>query len=303
MRIVSGIGVETARALASVHAHVIITARDMARGAEVVDELKKSTGNDQIEVMELDLNSLQSVRTFVEQFRARNLPINILICKCTIQSFTLIKRNLGNAGVMACPAGKTADGFETQFGVNHLAHFLLVTSLVPELKAGKPSRVVVVSSIANRRGGINWDDVNWENNYDKWAAYGQSKTANILFARQFNKLYSSEGVQAFSLHPGGIMTNLLKFVPKEEQQAMGFFNEDGTVVDRFKTVEQGASTSVYAALAPELEGHGGEYLENCAISKGLNTNFKEFWGMGQHAVDTESDERLWKLSEELVAAK
>jgi NAD(P)-dependent dehydrogenase (short-subunit alcohol dehydrogenase family) len=210
---------------------------------------------------------------------------------------------LGNAGVMACPYGKTVDGFETQFGVNHLAHFLLATSLVPELKAGKPSRLVVVSSLANRRGGINWDDINWEKNYDKWLAYGQSKTANILFAKQFNKLYASEGIQAYALHPGGIMTNLIQYLTREEQEKMGWFKEDGTPQDRFKNVEQGASTSVYTALAPELDGHGGEYLENCAISKGINTDPKEFWGMGPHAVDMESAERLWKLSEELVASK
>jgi NAD(P)-dependent dehydrogenase (short-subunit alcohol dehydrogenase family) len=204
---------------------------------------------------------------------------------------------------MVCPYGKTIDGFETQFGVNHLAHFLLTTSLVPELKAGKPSRVVVVSSLANRRGGINWDDVNWEKNYNKWLAYGQSKTANILFAKQFNKLYSSEGIQAYSLHPGGIMTNLVRYLPVEEQQAMGWFKEDGTLVERFKTIEQGASTSVYTALAPELDGRGGEYLENCAISQGVNTEPNTFWGMGPHAVDMESAERLWNLSEQLVAAK
>jgi NAD(P)-dependent dehydrogenase (short-subunit alcohol dehydrogenase family) len=204
---------------------------------------------------------------------------------------------------MACPYSKTIDGFETQFGVNHLAHFLLVTSLVPELKAGKPSRLVVLSSIANRRGGINWDDVNWEKGYDKWLAYAQSKTANILFAKQFNKLYAAEGIQAYALHPGGIMTNLTQYVTREEQEKMGWFKEDGTIQDRFKTVEQGASTSVYAALAPELDGHGGEYLENCAISKGINTDPKEFWGMAPHAVDMESAERLWKLSEELVASK
>ncbi|CAF3612667.1 unnamed protein product [Rotaria sp. Silwood1] len=282
------IGIETARALATANAHVIITARDMKKGAEVVEDLKKTTGNDKIEVMELDLSSLQSVRDFVNRFRGRNLPINILIC---------------NAGVMACPYGKTVDGFETQFGTNHLGHFLLTTSLIPELKAGKPSRVIVVSSLANKRSGINWDDINWEKHYDKWLAYGQSKTANILFAKQFNKLYSSEGIQAYSLHPGGIMTNLGKYVSIEERKAMGWFKEDGTIVDRFKNIEQGASTSVYAALAPELDNHGGEYLENCAISQGVNPDMTTFWGMGAHAVEMESADRLWKLSEQLVAAK
>lgn len=203
---------------------------------------------------------------------------------------------------MACPYSKTVDGFESQFGVNHLAHFLLTTSLIPQLKEGKPSRVVVVSSLANKRGGINWDDVNWEKNYDKWLAYAQSKTANILFAKQLNKLYDSEGIQAYSLHPGGIMTNLQQNLPIEEQRAMGWFKEDGTPIDGFKTPEEGASTSVYAALAPELDQHGGEYLEDCAISKGINTD-KTYWGMAPHAVDMEGAERLWKLSEQMVATK
>ncbi|CAF1217681.1 unnamed protein product [Rotaria sp. Silwood1] len=283
----SGIGVETARALASTNAHVIITARDMNKGAQVVEDIKKTTKNNQVEVMELDLTSLQSVRNFVKQFQGRKLPINILIC---------------NAGIMACPYSKTVDGFESQFGVNHLAHFLLTTSLLPELKAGKPSRIVVVSSLANKRAGINWNDINWEKNYDKWLAYAQSKTANILFAKQLDKLYASEGIHAYSLHPGGIMTNLQKDVSIEEQRAMGWFKEDGTTVDLFKNVEQGASTSVYAALAPDLDKHGGEYLEDCAISQGVNS--KEIYaGMGAHAIDMEAAERLWKLSEKMVAPK
>jgi NAD(P)-dependent dehydrogenase (short-subunit alcohol dehydrogenase family) len=203
---------------------------------------------------------------------------------------------------MACPYSKTVDGFESQFGVNHLAHFLLTTSLLPELKAGKPSRVVVVSSLANKRGGINWDDVNWEKDYDKWRAYAQSKTANILFAKQLNKLYGSEGIKAYSLHPGGIMTNLQQSLPMEEQRAMGWYKEDGTPVDVFKNVEQGASTSVYAALASDLDNHGGEYLEDCAVSEGVNTD-KRFSGMGAHALDMEAAERLWKLSEQMVTAK
>ncbi|CAF4956134.1 unnamed protein product, partial [Rotaria sp. Silwood1] len=262
----SGIGVETARALASINAHVIITARDMNKGAQVVEDIKKTTKNNQVEVMELDLTSLQSVRNFVKQFQGRKLPINILIC---------------NAGIMACPYSKTVDGFESQFGVNHLAHFLLTTSLLPELKAGKPSRVVVVSSLANKRAGINWNDINWEKNYDKWLAYAQSKTANILFAKQLDKLYASEGIHAYSLHPGGIMTNLQKDVSIEEQRAMG---------------------CVYAALAPDLDKHGGEYLEDCAISQGVNS--KEIYaGMGAHAIDMEAAERLWKLSEKMVAPK
>jgi NAD(P)-dependent dehydrogenase (short-subunit alcohol dehydrogenase family) len=204
---------------------------------------------------------------------------------------------------MACPYSTTVDGFESQFGVNHLAHFVLVTSLLPELKAGKPARVVMVSSVANKIGGVNFDDINWEKNYDKWLAYGQSKTANILFAKQLNKLYAPEGIQAFSLHPGGIMTNLQKHMPIEEQRAFGFFKEDGSTADVFKNIEQGASTSVYAALAPELDGQGGEYLEDCAISRVVNETKTDYIGRAPHATDMKAAERLWTLSEKMVAAK
>ena len=204
---------------------------------------------------------------------------------------------------MACPYQQTADGFETQFGVNHLAHFLLATSFVPELKAGKPSRLVVVSSLGNRRSGINWDDINWEKNYDKWSAYGQSKTANILFARQFDKLYAGDGIHAYSLHPGVIMTNLGRHIPEEEKKAMGWSENNQALLERLKNVEQGASTTIYAAIAPELDNHGGEYLEDCALSKGINTDMKTFWGLASHACDMEAAERLWKLSEQWTAEK
>ncbi|CAF3899707.1 unnamed protein product [Rotaria sordida] len=282
-----GLGIETARAMASTNAHVFITARDMRKGAQVVEDIKKTTGNDKVEVMELDLTSLKSVRDFVTRFRQRRLPINILIC---------------NAGIMACPYSKTVDGFESQFGVNHLAHFHLTNLLLPELRAGKPARVIVVSSIANKSGGINFDDINWEKQYDKWAAYAQSKSANILFAKQFNKLYARDGIQAFSLHPGIIMTNLQRHTPTEELQAFGVLKEDGSINDICKTIEQGAATSVYTALAPELNNHGGEYLEDCAISRGINVG-DGFWGMGPHVVDMNNAERLWRISEQLVTSK
>ncbi|UJR07670.1 hypothetical protein I4U23_011956 [Adineta vaga] len=281
----SGIGVETARALASINAHVIITARDMVKAAQIVEDIKKTTGNKDVEVMECNLTSLESVRNFVSQFRARQLPIKILIC---------------NAAVMACPYSKTIDGYELQFGVNHLAHFLLTTSLLPELEAGRPSRVVIVSSVANKRGDINWNDINWEKTYDKWLAYSQSKTANILFAKQLNKIYALQGIHAYSVHPGGIITNLQQNIPEKQQRAMGWYKEDGTLIDVFKTAAQGASTSIYAALAPELDQFGGEHLEDCAISKGINPE-KTAWGIAPHAADMEAAERLWKLSEQMVA--
>ena len=216
--------------------------------------------------------------------------------------FILLILITGNAGIMACPYSKTVDGFESQFGVNHLAHFYLVNLLLPELKAGRPARVIAVSSIANKVNSINFDDINFEKKYDKWAAYAQSKSANILFTKQLNKLYEKDGIQGFSLHPGVILTGLQKHTPTEELQAFGIIKPDGTLSEFCKTIEQGAATSVYAALAPELVNHGGEYLEDCAISRGLNTG-PEYWGMGPHVLDMNNAEKLWKLSEKLVGLK
>ena len=151
---------------------------------------------------------------------------------CRSLEYFFPEPGIGNAGIMACPYSKTVDGFESQFAVNHLAHFHLTSLLLPELRAGKPARVVVVSSVANKNGGINFDDINWERKYDKWAAYAQSKSANVLFAKQFNRLYARDGIEAFSLHPGVVLTNLQRHTPTEELKAMGFFNEDGTLVDQ-----------------------------------------------------------------------
>jgi NAD(P)-dependent dehydrogenase (short-subunit alcohol dehydrogenase family) len=203
---------------------------------------------------------------------------------------------------MACSYSKTVDGFESQFGVNHLGQFLLTTLLLPELKAGKPTRVIVVSSVGHKSGGINFDDINSEKTYDKWLAYAQSKSANILFAKQLKKLYAKDGIQAYSLHPGGIWTGLQKHIPIEDQREMGWFKEDGTLIDTSKNVEQGAATSVYAALAPELENHGGEYLEDCAVSRGVNPE-QTYWGMREHVLDMNTAERLWRLSEQMVEPK
>ncbi|CAF1325622.1 unnamed protein product [Adineta ricciae] len=283
----SGIGIETVRALASTHAHVIITTRDLTKGKQAVEDMKKSTGNKSIEAIECDLTSLESVRSFISEFRTRQLPIKILIC---------------NAETKACPYSKTTDGFESQFAVNHLAHFFLTTNLLPELEAGKPSRVIIVSSVANKRGGINWYDINWDKKYDKWLAYSQSKTANILFAKQLDKLYASKGIHAYSVHPGGIITNLRQNIPEKEQRAMGWYKDDGTLIEVFKTAAQAASTSVYGALAPELDHFGGEHLEDCAVSKGVNPD-KTAWGIAPHAADMEEAERLWKLSEQMVVSK
>ena len=209
---------------------------------------------------------------------------------------------VGNATLMACPYAKTVDGFESQWAVNHLAHFLLATSLVPELKAGQPSRVVVVSSMANKRADIHWDDINWTQQYDKWQAHAQSKTANILFAKQFNKLYASDGIRAFSLNPGGIITKIPQRIPEAQQRAMGWYKPDGTLMQIFKSPAQGAATVVYAVLDPELDENGGAYLEDCAVSAGVNPD-KTAWGIAPYAADMAAAERLWKISEQMVTGQ
>ncbi|CAF3803421.1 unnamed protein product [Adineta steineri] len=284
----AGIGLETARALASSHAHVIITGRDMIKGKKAIEDIQQSTKNQQIELMELHLNSLESVRLFAEEYIKRNYSLNILIC---------------NAGVFPGTLKLTKDSFEHNFGINHLAHFLLVQLLLPVLKQSQPSRIVVVSSLANRRGGIDFDDLNWEKRpYDKWLAYAQSKVANILFAKQASQLYADQGIKIYSLHPGTIFTDIQKDLTQEDWDRLGWIDkETGKPIERIKTTEQGASTSVWAALAPELENQSGAYCENCAISPGVvDPSTPITYGLAAHSVDMEFAKRLWKLSENLV---
>lgn len=283
-----GIGLETARALASIHAHVIITGRDMVKGQQAIEDLRQSTKNNQIELMELHLESLESVRRFAQTYRERNLPLHILIC---------------NAGVLPGTKKLTADGFEYNWGVNHLAHFLLVRLLLPVLRRSQPARVIVVSSLANRRAGIDFDDWNWEKRpFNMWFAYAQSKVANILFAKQASELYAKEGIRFYSLHPGTVFTAIQNEISPEDWDKLGWVDKStGKPIDRIKTVEQGASTSVWAALAPELEDQSGAYCENCAVSVGVvDPSTPLLYGLAAHSVDMESAKRLWDLSESLV---
>jgi len=279
----SGLGVETARVLALRGAHVILAVRDVAKGEAVVKELV--TGGlpaSRLEVSALDLGSFASVREFAARFLASKRPLNLLI---------------NNAGIMAVPSLQLVEGYEAQFATNHLAHFLLNVSLAPALVAGAPSRVVSVSSVAHKMGSVDIDDINFEKRgYHKFLAYAQSKTANILFAREFNKRLSGKGVQAYSLHPGGIMTGLQVYLPKEEMIAFGWMDQDGKMNDRFKSVPQGASTSVYAATSPALEGKGGAYLEDNSIAVPA-TPENRFGGQVEYSKDDNLAARLWELSE------
>ncbi len=286
----SGIGLETARALAEAGATVVLAVRNPAAGHAAAADIAETAKGPPVEVESLDLASLASVQDFYERWGAR--PLDLLV---------------NNAGVMACPQSYTADDLEMQIGTNHFGHHLLSVELAPALeaaaaKSGRRSRVVALSSIAHRRSGMHFDDPHYRTRaYDKWEAYGQSKTADALFAVGFDRRFAERGVNANSLMPGGIMTPLQRHLPREEMIALGWVDEAGTVAAGFKTPEQGASTSVWAAVGPELEGVGGLYLENCAQAPPATRENRRV-GVEPWALDPEAAERLWALSLETTGA-
>jgi NAD(P)-dependent dehydrogenase (short-subunit alcohol dehydrogenase family) len=283
----SGLGVETARALASVGAHVVLPVRDVDRGISSAEEILRTTPGSRVEVMELDLASISSIRDFAEAFLASHDNLDVLI---------------NNAAVMATPQGTTHDGFELQFGTNHLGHFELFRELLPALRANEGARIVALTSIGHRRSNVIFDDPNFKNrDYEKWSAYGQSKTACSLFALGVTQRFASEGIYANAVHPGGIITGLQKSLSFDEQQAMGWFDAEGNVNELFKTVSQGASTSLWAAVGPELSGVGGLYLEDCNESV-VYDETNPWVGYFPYAVDPDGADRLWDISESLVAA-
>jgi NAD(P)-dependent dehydrogenase (short-subunit alcohol dehydrogenase family) len=286
----TGIGVETARALAEAGAEVIIAARKPELGEEVANQINEEVGMKRVSFGMLDLSSLEAVRHFAHRWGDRRL--NLLI---------------NNAGVMACPLSRTVDGLEMQIGTNHFGHFLLSVLLAPNLvdgaeHSGHRSRLVSLSSIGHRRSPVNFEDPNYLTRpYDKWEAYGQAKTANSLFAVGFDKRFRDKGVNANAVMPGGIMTPLQRHLPIEEQRALGWIDEAGKPRDGFKTTEQGAATSVWAAVGDELEGGGGLYLEDC--NQAVPWSKEQPWvGVMPHALDPEAAERLWALSVETTGA-
>ncbi|WP_109003687.1 SDR family NAD(P)-dependent oxidoreductase [Streptomyces rishiriensis] len=275
----SGLGLETTRSLTGAGARVVVPARrpDTARAT--------LEGLDGVEVDELDLADLDSVRAFADRFLASGRTLDLLIA---------------NAGVMACPETRVGPGWEAQFATNHLGHFALVNRLWSAIEPGG-ARVVSVSSRGHHFSGVRWDDVHWRQGYDKWEAYGQAKTANVLFAVHLDRLARDRGVRAFSLHPGGIITPLQRHIPKEEMVERGWIDEDGNVIDQpgFKTPAQGAATQVWAATSPQLADMGGLYLEDCdiaepAVDGDVRTGVKDW------ATDPEQAARLWELSAELT---
>lgn len=284
----SGLGLETVKALAAAGARVIVP----VRSPEKADAALEGVDGD-IVMTPMDLADLASVAGFAARMRAELPRLDLLI---------------NNAGIMACPETRVGPGWEAQFGVNHMGHFALTTSLLPILQAAGAARVVSLSSTGHKISGIRWDDLHFRSGaYDKWQAYGQAKTANALFANALSRRLKATGGLAFAVHPGGIFTPLQRHLPKEEMIALGWLGEDGEPSELarqgFKTPEQGCSTSLWAATSVALEGKPGVYCENCDIAWPTDPDgpMARYAGVDAHACDDETAERLWSVSEALLA--
>jgi NAD(P)-dependent dehydrogenase (short-subunit alcohol dehydrogenase family) len=282
----SGIGVETARALASAGAEVILAVRNVEKGEGVARDIRAGTGNDAVRVEALDLTHPASVRDFAGRLGSGS-PLHVLV---------------NNAGVMACPLERTAEGFEMQLASNHLGHFLLTCLLAPALRRGAPARVVSLSSRGHRFSPVVFEDLHFERRpYDKWQAYGQSKTANALFAVGLEARLGARGVHANAVHPGAIVTELGRHLSADDIAALQARAPGGKGF-QWKSIEAGAATSVWAATTPDLEGKGGLYLEDCHVARPRRSADDEE-GYELYALDPEAAERLWRASEEMVGAR
>lgn len=276
----SGIGTETVRALAAAGSHVFVGARRPDAAQEVLAGMEGS-----ITILPLDLSDPVSIDAFAEDMAGRIDALHILI---------------NNAAIMASPLTRDARGYEMQFATNHLGHFQLTARLWPLLKAAGGARVVALSSIGHRLNGLDLDDLNWESReYEKWPAYGQAKSANALFALHLDKIGEPHGIRAFAVHPGGIATPLQRHLTMDEQKAMGWYDEEGNVHEAFKSTEEGASTSVWCAVSPLLEGHGGVYCEDCDIAAPASEE-NPVGGVHPHVRDEGLAEGLWRKSEEMT---
>jgi NAD(P)-dependent dehydrogenase (short-subunit alcohol dehydrogenase family) len=277
----SGIGIETARALAGAGAEVTLAVRNVEAGQRTAEDIVATTGNKQVLVAPLDLADQASVASFVAAWDG---PLHILV---------------NNAGVMASPLMRTPEGWEMQFATNHLGHFALATGLQGALAGARGARVVSVSSSAHLRAPVVFEDIHFlEREYEPWAAYGQSKTANVLFAVEATKRWADDGITVNALMPGGIRTNLQRYVTDEDLARMRA--QSGSTVVAWKTAEQGAATSVLVATSPLLEGIGGRYFEDCNEA-GLNEPGTRR-GVAAYALDPEAAARLWQVSVETLAS-
>ena len=279
----SGLGLETVRALASKGAKVIVPVRSETKAKEALAGIAGD-----ITIAPMDLADLASVNTFAASMQNALPQIDLLI---------------NNAGVMASPESKVGPGWESQFGICHMGHFALTRGLFSLLEKASAPRVVALSSTAHKMSNIQWDDINFEQTpYEKWRAYGQAKTANALFANALSRRLKDAGGLAFSVHPGGIFTPLQRHLPKEEMIAMGWLGEDGEPSELakagFKSPEQGASTTLWAATSSKLLGKSGVYCEDADIAAMTDPDspMGRYMGVDPHACDDDAAERLWDLS-------
>ena len=272
----AGLGAETVRTLASAGARVILAARDETKIARTTAMVRETVPDAELDARHLDLASLASVRAFADGL-PDDLELDLLI---------------NNAGVMACPLGRTADGFEMQLGTNHLGHFALTARLLPALLRADAPRVVNLSSRGHLRSDICWDDPHFRtHDYDKWIAYGQSKTANVLFTVGLEQRYGARGLHSFALHPGVIYTELARHM---DEQDLVDLRARVPAVSVPKTVPQGAATTVWAATSTDLAGRGGLYLEDCHVAA---ESTGPDGGYAAYAMDPDAAERLWTWSE------
>lgn len=273
----AGIGLETTRVLAAAGAQVVVPARTPEKARAALEGLAN------VELAALDLAIPASIDTFAEQFLASKRPLHRLV---------------NNAGIMAAPLTRDARGIESHFATNHLGHFQLTGRLWPALVAAKGARVVSLSSRGHRRAGVDFEDPNFERRpYDKWVAYGQSKSANVLFALGLDRRAAPHGVRAFAVHPGAIVTDLIRYMSKEEtEQTIETAKKIGVVKD----VAQGAATSVWCLTSAQLDGRGGVYCEDTDIAAAVAADSDSATGVRPWATDPVAVERLWELSERLT---
>jgi NAD(P)-dependent dehydrogenase (short-subunit alcohol dehydrogenase family) len=287
----AGLGVETARALVAHGAKVVGAARDLTKAKVATAGVRAAGNGGGLELVELDLASLDSVRICANALVDNGKPFDLVIA---------------NAGVMACPYGKTADGFETQFGTNHLGHFVLVNRIASLMKPG--SRLVNLSSAGHRYSDVDLDDPNFERTpYDPWAAYGRSKTANILFAVEFDRRHKGNGIRATAVHPGGIQTELSRHIGEEGiMQLVERINAQtraaGEPDFKFKTIPQGAATSVWAGVVATADDVGGRYCEDCHVAA-IEPDATKRAGVKPYALNPEAAKALWAKSEEMVSER
>tara|TARA_B100000965_G_C19573906_1_gene750433 strand:+ start:74 stop:1048 length:975 start_codon:yes stop_codon:yes gene_type:complete len=285
----SGIGLDTTKGLVSAGAEVIIPAK---RTDIAIKNLNGIVSKENI--IEMDLSNLNSVKNFSDSFKENYKKLDLLI---------------NNAGIMACPETRIGNNWESQFAINHIGHFVLTKELMSIMQDVEGARFVSLSSSAHSLTGILWDDIHFNKKpYDKWMAYGQSKTASSLIAIEFNRMMADKGVLGFSVHPGGIITPLQRHLENEEMVALGWMNEDGSPSELtknfFKSTSQGASTTLWCATSPDLNNIGGVFCEDCDIAKRkseVDESLQRYFGVADWAIDDEEASKLWEATEKMLS--